>query len=209
MLNHLSGSRTRALCASTSATTGSRRRVRRFPHVGPPSGAGRGPGTGLERRRTGGPTGMSEGDLPTHLRNQRDWRDAINKAEQSGDLAGIIRLICSGVPVDQSTRIRLEALSNDHRVVCKKRGPKKKQLSMKDIYAEAAHYVRVLEEAKRRWKEWDGARDRCARQGGRRLDRRERGVQRASETRRGAPLWNKRAGLLRSGAKGPRLGEAG
>ena len=96
-------------------------------------------------------------DLLTRLRNQRDWHDAISKAEQSGGLAEIIRLIYLGVPVDQSTRLRLEALSNDHRVVRRKRGPKKKQLSMKDIYADAAHCVRVLEEAKRRWKEWDGA----------------------------------------------------
>jgi hypothetical protein len=92
--------------------------------------------------------------LLARLRNQKNWYDGINKAEQSGDLTDIVSLICP--MVDQSTRLRLEKFRNDHRVVRKKRGRPKLQTSMKDNYDLAAYHVRKLKENQRAWKEFEG-----------------------------------------------------
>ena len=63
-----------------------------------------------------GPEGLLE-----RLRGQRDWENAIRKAEKSGDLTGIAALIRSGAYMGFSASL-LAKLFDDHRLVRRKRG---------------------------------------------------------------------------------------
>jgi hypothetical protein len=108
-----------------------------------------------------------------HWRNQKAWLEAIDKAAQSGDLTDIVRLICSGAPVDYSIRLRLEKLGADYRLTRTKRGRKtlreKLQMTKEEQYALACKDVELLKEAQEQWKgevkRWKEARKKARRRG--------------------------------------------
>jgi hypothetical protein len=101
----------------------------------------------------------------TYWRNQKAWLEAIGR----DDLAEIFRLFLSGTPIDAVVRPRLEKFAADHRAACTVRGrPPLREKQMKvqtpsgayvlvpeitieEAYALAAHDVRELKKAKRRW----------------------------------------------------------
>jgi hypothetical protein len=108
----------------------------------------------------------------TYWRNQKAWLEAIER----DDLAEIFRLFLSGTPIDAVVRPRLEKFAADHRAVRKARGrPPLREKQMKvqapsgayvlvpeitieEAYALAAHDVRELKKAQRRWgKLWKNA----------------------------------------------------
>lgn len=95
--------------------------------------------------------GRPEG-LLGRLRGQQDWEKAIRKAEKSGDLTGIATLIRSGTYMGFSASL-LAKLFDEHRLVRRKRGNWKSifRPSAQTKYADAAAWVRSIQEMKREW----------------------------------------------------------
>jgi hypothetical protein len=83
------------------------------------------------------------------LQGQREWKNAIRKAERSGDLKEIAALIRSRAYMGFSADL-LARLFDDHRLVRKKRGNWKSifEPSAQEKYADAAEWVRRIEEGK-------------------------------------------------------------
>jgi hypothetical protein len=70
-------------------------------------------------------------DLWTYLRNVRwGWVDAVKKAEKSGDLEPLARLLRSDTPMEKATCVLLAELFDRHRLGRKRGRPKSSDLAL-------------------------------------------------------------------------------